>query len=152
MDLPPPFLAISCVDGSMNLIGNRLFFYDIFFLLLFVVAYWFYFPMVCYADEIPQCSSLRVPQIRTIFGVIGMLKLVAGKFLALLILCNEWFCGYIEVVSPVLLYHLDGCSNGLFPCMMPWAMLLRLLLMMILVPFGYHVLLNEFYWKLEWGS
>ncbi|XP_073293622.1 phosphoinositide phosphatase SAC7-like [Primulina huaijiensis] len=45
-------LAISCVDGSMNLI-----------------------------DEIPQCSSLRVPQIRTIFGVIGMLKLVAGSYL-----------------------------------------------------------------------
>ncbi|XP_075515278.1 phosphoinositide phosphatase SAC7-like isoform X1 [Primulina tabacum] len=46
------FLAISCFDGSMNLI-----------------------------DEIPQCSSLRVPQIRTIFGVIGMLKLVAGSYL-----------------------------------------------------------------------
>ncbi|XP_073027957.1 phosphoinositide phosphatase SAC7-like [Primulina eburnea] len=45
-------LAISCVDGSMN-----------------------------HIDEIPQCSSLRVPQIRTIFGVIGMLKLVAGSYL-----------------------------------------------------------------------
>ncbi|XP_073159393.1 phosphoinositide phosphatase SAC6-like [Henckelia pumila] len=46
------FLAISCVDGSMHLI-----------------------------DEIPRCSSLRVPHIRTIFGVIGMLKLVAGSYL-----------------------------------------------------------------------
>ncbi|CAI9753324.1 unnamed protein product [Fraxinus pennsylvanica] len=46
------FLAISRVDGSMNLI-----------------------------DEIPHCSSLRVPKIRTIFGVVGMLKLLAGSYL-----------------------------------------------------------------------
>ncbi|MCD9560831.1 Fimbrin, actin-bundling protein [Datura stramonium] len=32
-------------------------------------------------DEIPHCSSLRVPKIRTIFGVIGMLKLLAGSYL-----------------------------------------------------------------------
>ncbi|XAR73686.1 Phosphatidylinositol-3,4-bisphosphate 4-phosphatase [Bertholletia excelsa] len=32
-------------------------------------------------DDIPQCSSLRVPRIQTIFGVIGMLKLVAGSYL-----------------------------------------------------------------------
>ncbi|KAK4348011.1 hypothetical protein RND71_034350 [Anisodus tanguticus] len=43
-------LEISRVDGSMKLI-----------------------------DEIPHCSSLRVPKIRTIFGVIGILKLLAGK-------------------------------------------------------------------------
>lgn len=45
-------LAISRVDGSMNLI-----------------------------DDVPHCSTLRVPKIRTIFGVIGMLKLLAGSYL-----------------------------------------------------------------------
>ncbi|KAK2966852.1 hypothetical protein RJ640_027811 [Escallonia rubra] len=45
-------LSVSRVDGSLNLI-----------------------------DEIPHCSSLRVPKIRTIFGVVGMLKLLAGSYL-----------------------------------------------------------------------
>ncbi|KAH0769720.1 hypothetical protein KY290_013701 [Solanum tuberosum] len=45
-------LEISRVDGSMKLI-----------------------------DEIPHCSSLRVPKIRIIFGVIGILKLLAGSYL-----------------------------------------------------------------------
>ncbi|KAG8373602.1 hypothetical protein BUALT_Bualt11G0041400 [Buddleja alternifolia] len=45
------FLAISRLDGSMNLI-----------------------------EDIPQCDSLRVPKIVTIYGVVGMLKLLAGKF------------------------------------------------------------------------
>nr|GMC93339.1 phosphoinositide phosphatase SAC6-like [Ipomoea batatas] len=45
-------LAISRTDASMNLI-----------------------------DEIPQCSSLRVPKIKKIFGIVGMLKLVAGSYL-----------------------------------------------------------------------
>ncbi|KAL6971190.1 GTPase activating protein (GAP) for Rho1p, partial [Sarracenia purpurea var. burkii] len=42
------YLAISRVDGSMNLI-----------------------------DDIPQCSGLRVPKIQPVFGVIGILKLLA---------------------------------------------------------------------------
>lgn len=33
---------------------------------------------VCSIDAIPECSSVRVPKIQTIFGVVGMLKLVAG--------------------------------------------------------------------------
>ncbi|KAL3845023.1 hypothetical protein ACJIZ3_002426 [Penstemon smallii] len=45
-------LAISRLDGSMNLI-----------------------------DEIPQCDTLRVPKIRTVYGVVGMLKLLAGSYL-----------------------------------------------------------------------
>uniref|UniRef100_A0A2N9EI01 SAC domain-containing protein n=1 Tax=Fagus sylvatica TaxID=28930 RepID=A0A2N9EI01_FAGSY len=45
-------LAISRKDGSMNLI-----------------------------DELPECSTVRVPKIRTIFGVVGMLKLLAGSYL-----------------------------------------------------------------------
>eukprot|EP00257_Ricinus_communis_P017833 XP_015576365.1 phosphoinositide phosphatase SAC7 [Ricinus communis] len=32
-------------------------------------------------DGVPECSSVRVPKIRTIFGVVGMLKLVAGSYL-----------------------------------------------------------------------
>ncbi|CAK9320819.1 unnamed protein product [Citrullus colocynthis] len=45
-------LSVSRVDGSMKLI-----------------------------EELPQCSSVRVPKIRTIFGVIGLLKLLAGSYL-----------------------------------------------------------------------
>ncbi|XP_059437193.1 phosphoinositide phosphatase SAC6 [Corylus avellana] len=45
-------LAISRKDGSLNLI-----------------------------DELPECNSVWVPKIRTIFGVIGMLKLLAGSYL-----------------------------------------------------------------------
>lgn len=45
-------LAISRADGSMNLI-----------------------------HEVPECSVLRVPKIRTIFGVVGVLKLLAGSYL-----------------------------------------------------------------------
>ncbi|XP_043709836.1 phosphoinositide phosphatase SAC7-like [Telopea speciosissima] len=44
-------LAISRVDGSMNPI-----------------------------DEIPHCNSVRAPKIQTIFGVIGVLKLLAGSY------------------------------------------------------------------------
>ncbi|KAG6403314.1 hypothetical protein SASPL_135531 [Salvia splendens] len=44
-------LAVSRLDGSMNLV-----------------------------DEIPQCTKLRVPKIQTIYGVVGTLKLLAGKF------------------------------------------------------------------------
>ncbi|KAJ8763972.1 hypothetical protein K2173_004833 [Erythroxylum novogranatense] len=45
-------LAINRADGAMNLI-----------------------------DEVPECNALRVPKIQTIFGVVGMLKLVAGSYL-----------------------------------------------------------------------
>lgn len=38
-----------------------------------------FFLLFCFTDDIPQCSSLRVPKIQTIYGVIGMLKLLAGK-------------------------------------------------------------------------
>ncbi|KAJ8771100.1 hypothetical protein K2173_023425 [Erythroxylum novogranatense] len=45
-------LAITRADGSMNVI-----------------------------DGVPECNALRVPKIQTIFGVVGMLKLVAGSYL-----------------------------------------------------------------------
>ncbi|KAM0057432.1 putative phosphatidylinositol-3,4-bisphosphate 4-phosphatase [Helianthus debilis subsp. tardiflorus] len=32
-------------------------------------------------DEVPHCTTVRVPKIQTIYGVIGMLKLVAGSYL-----------------------------------------------------------------------
>lgn len=46
------YLSISRVDGSMKLIG-----------------------------ELPQCASTQSPKVRTVFGVIGMLKLVLGSYL-----------------------------------------------------------------------
>ncbi|XP_043814831.1 phosphoinositide phosphatase SAC6 isoform X3 [Manihot esculenta] len=49
-------LSVSRVDGSMKLL-----------------------------DGVPECSSLRVPKIRTIFGVVGMLKLVAGSYLIVIL-------------------------------------------------------------------
>jgi len=31
------------------------------------------------SDQVAECNSLRVPKIRSIFGVVGMLKLLAGE-------------------------------------------------------------------------
>ncbi|KAA8547585.1 hypothetical protein F0562_004014 [Nyssa sinensis] len=73
-------LAISRGDGSMNLI-----------------------------DDIPQCSSLRVPKIRTIFGVVGMLKLLAGSYL-LVITERECFGSYLG--HPIF----KVSSLKVFPC------------------------------------
>ncbi|PIN17227.1 putative phosphoinositide phosphatase [Handroanthus impetiginosus] len=47
-----PFLTISRLDGSMNL-----------------------------TDDVPQFSPLRVPEIWTIFGLVGVLKLLTGSYL-----------------------------------------------------------------------
>ncbi|KAL9247594.1 hypothetical protein vseg_021011 [Gypsophila vaccaria] len=46
------FLSVSRVDGSMKLL-----------------------------DELPHCSAVRVPKIQTIYGVIGVLKLLRGSYL-----------------------------------------------------------------------
>nr|XP_043633432.1 phosphoinositide phosphatase SAC6-like [Erigeron canadensis] len=32
-------------------------------------------------DDVPQCTGVHVPKIQTVFGVIGMLKLLAGSYL-----------------------------------------------------------------------
>lgn len=40
-----------------------------------------YIPFL-FAEELPDCNSVRVPKIRTIFGVVGILKLVAGKIIS----------------------------------------------------------------------
>uniref|UniRef100_A0A5B6YM38 Putative phosphoinositide phosphatase SAC6-like n=1 Tax=Davidia involucrata TaxID=16924 RepID=A0A5B6YM38_DAVIN len=73
-------LAISRVDGSMNLI-----------------------------DDIPQCSSLRVPKIRTIFGVVGMLKLLAGSYLLVI---TERECVGSYLGHPIF----KVSSLKVFPC------------------------------------
>ncbi|CAI9758062.1 unnamed protein product [Fraxinus pennsylvanica] len=74
------FLAISHVDASINLI-----------------------------DEIPQCSSLRVPKIQTIFGVVGMLKLLAGTYL--LVITER------ECVGSYLGHRIFKISSmKIFPC------------------------------------
>lgn len=87
------FLAIGRNDGSMKLIGSllRLFQFDncycqhVLWLVLdrsclnfFLFDYFF-----SNADVLPECSSLRVPKIRNVFGVIGMLKLIAGSMIDL---------------------------------------------------------------------
>uniref|UniRef100_A0A5B6YNA5 Putative phosphoinositide phosphatase SAC6 n=1 Tax=Davidia involucrata TaxID=16924 RepID=A0A5B6YNA5_DAVIN len=73
-------LVISRVDGSMNRI-----------------------------DDIPQCSSLRVPKIRTIFGVVGMLKLVAGSYLLVI---TERECVGSYLGHPIF----KVVSLKVFPC------------------------------------
>ncbi|XP_028109464.1 phosphoinositide phosphatase SAC6-like isoform X6 [Camellia sinensis] len=73
-------LAISRVDGSMNII-----------------------------DDIPQCSTIRVPKIWTIFGVIGILKLLAGSYL---IVITERECVGSYLGHPIF----KVSSLKVFPC------------------------------------
>ncbi|KAL0463756.1 UNVERIFIED_CONTAM: Phosphoinositide phosphatase SAC6 [Sesamum latifolium] len=83
------FLAISRLDGSMSHIGNfihvSVFSDSVVYVLEVAGATCFtlrvnsFSGLLC-TDEIPQCNSLRVPKIQTIYGVVGMLKLLAGKF------------------------------------------------------------------------
>ncbi|KAG6646248.1 phosphoinositide phosphatase SAC6 [Carya illinoinensis] len=74
------FLAISRNDGSMNLI-----------------------------DELPECNSVRVPRILTIFGVVGMLKLLAGSYL---IVITERECVGSYLGHPIF----KVSSLKIFPC------------------------------------
>ncbi|KAL8532137.1 hypothetical protein ACS0TY_008666 [Phlomoides rotata] len=74
------YLAISRVDGSMKLI-----------------------------EDIPQCTSLRVPRIQTIYGVVGMLKLLAGSYL-LVITARECVGSYLG--HPIF----KVMSMKVFPC------------------------------------
>ncbi|TKY58358.1 Phosphoinositide phosphatase SAC7 [Spatholobus suberectus] len=73
-------LAVSRKDGSMKLI-----------------------------DEIPECSTLRVPKIFTIFGVAGMLRLLAGSYL-LVITGRECVGSYLG--HPIF----KVSSMKVFPC------------------------------------
>ncbi|OIV92663.1 hypothetical protein TanjilG_18014 [Lupinus angustifolius] len=73
-------LAVSRTDGSMNLI-----------------------------DEVPECSSLRVPKIYTIFGVIGILRLLAGSYLLVI---TERECVGSYLGHPIFKIS----SMKIFPC------------------------------------
>uniref|UniRef100_A0A6N2LYW2 SAC domain-containing protein n=1 Tax=Salix viminalis TaxID=40686 RepID=A0A6N2LYW2_SALVM len=73
-------LAVNKADGSMSLI-----------------------------DEVPECSSIRVPKIRIIFGVIGMLKLVAGSYL---IVITDRECVGSYLGHPIY----KATSLKIFPC------------------------------------
>ncbi|KAM7516026.1 hypothetical protein LguiA_005609 [Lonicera macranthoides] len=73
-------LAISRSDGSMNLI-----------------------------DDIPHCSSPRIPKIQTIFGVVGMLKLLAGSYLLVI---TERECVGSYLGHPIF----KVTSMKVFPC------------------------------------
>ncbi|XP_027076627.1 phosphoinositide phosphatase SAC7-like [Coffea eugenioides] len=73
-------LSISRVDGSIKLI-----------------------------DDIPQCTSLRVPKIQTIFGVVGLLKLLAGSYLLVI---TERECVGSYLGHPIF----KVSSMKVFPC------------------------------------
>ncbi|OIW11088.1 hypothetical protein TanjilG_22895 [Lupinus angustifolius] len=73
-------LAVSRIDGSMKLI-----------------------------DEVPECSSLRVPKIYTIFGVIGILRLLAGSYLLVI---TERECVGSYLGHPIFKIS----SMKIFPC------------------------------------
>lgn len=52
------------------------------------------------ADVPPECSTLRVPKIRNIFGVIGMLKLLAGFTINLFFeVVSNSFLPYLKVTT-----------------------------------------------------
>ncbi|GAU29818.1 hypothetical protein TSUD_223640 [Trifolium subterraneum] len=73
-------LAVSRVDGSMKLI-----------------------------DEVPECSTLRVPKIHTIFGVVGILRLLAGSYLMVI---TERECAGSYLGHPIFKIS----SMKVFPC------------------------------------
>ncbi|XP_077219947.1 phosphoinositide phosphatase SAC6-like [Tasmannia lanceolata] len=78
------YLSISRADGSMNLIG-----------------------------ELPQCSSIQAPKIRTVFGVIGMLKLLAGAYL-LVITEHECVGSYLgHPIFRVSALEILSCNQSL---------------------------------------
>lgn len=47
-----------------------------------------------YVDEVPHCTTVRVPKIQTIYGVVGILKLLAGDMMiiVLMLICNNHIC------------------------------------------------------------
>ncbi|KAK4347589.1 hypothetical protein RND71_033928 [Anisodus tanguticus] len=79
-------------------------------------------------DEVPECSSVRVPKIQKIFGVIGLLKLLAGSYV-LVITDRDCVGSYFG--HPIF----KVSSMKLFPCVhsvrnstaeqKPWKLSLR---------------------------
>ncbi|KAH9621513.1 hypothetical protein KSS87_003750 [Heliosperma pusillum] len=74
------FLSVSRVDGSMKLL-----------------------------DELPHCSAVRVPKIQTIYGVIGVLKLLRGSYLFVI---NERQCVGSYLEHPIF----KVASMKILPC------------------------------------
>ncbi|CAH2043013.1 unnamed protein product [Thlaspi arvense] len=73
-------LDISRLDGSMKLIGLVSSSVSFFSLQISVCSLpGALFPL--FSDHVAECNSLRVPKIRSIFGVVGTLKLLAGSYL-----------------------------------------------------------------------
>lgn len=60
-------------------------------------------------DELPVCTSVRTPKIQTIFGVVGMLKLLAGSYL---IVITERECVGSYLGHPIF----KILSLKVFPC------------------------------------
>ncbi|CAI9110499.1 OLC1v1010544C1 [Oldenlandia corymbosa var. corymbosa] len=60
-------------------------------------------------DEVPHCSNLRVPKIRAIFGVVGLLKLLAGSYLLVI---TERECVGSYLGHPIF----KVSSMQVFPC------------------------------------
>ncbi|KAM7260053.1 hypothetical protein ACFE04_015794 [Oxalis oulophora] len=77
---PGSSLSISRLDGSVKLI-----------------------------DQVPQCNSVRVPKIRTIFGILGMLKLLQGSYL---VAVTERECVGTYSSNPI--YKITSLKT--FPC------------------------------------
>ncbi|KAK9038161.1 hypothetical protein V6N11_023047 [Hibiscus sabdariffa] len=64
-------------------------------------------------DAIPECSSVRVPKIQTIFGVVGMLKLVAGSYL-IVIMERECVGSYLgHPIFKVVSMKILPCDHSL---------------------------------------
>ena len=66
-------------------------------------------------DEVPECSSLRVPKIYTIFGVVGMLRLVAGEHSSLETLLHDLLVDVVDVISDYFMPLIVLCLEFLFP-------------------------------------
>lgn len=69
------------------------------FLLLLTRFFFLSHPLFALPDGIPECSSLRVPKIYTIFGVVGMLRLLAGKQCLEILIMSCWLILLMEVIK-----------------------------------------------------
>ncbi|KAE8673436.1 hypothetical protein F3Y22_tig00111783pilonHSYRG00252 [Hibiscus syriacus] len=64
-------------------------------------------------DAIPECSAVRGPKIQTIFGVVGMLKLVAGSYL-IVITEHECVASYLgHPIFKVISMRILPCDHSL---------------------------------------
>ncbi|KAE8671451.1 Phosphoinositide phosphatase SAC7 [Hibiscus syriacus] len=64
-------------------------------------------------DAIPECSAVRGPKIQAIFGVVGMLKLVAGSYL-IVITEHECVVSYLgHLIFKVVSMRILPCDHSL---------------------------------------